>query len=489
MERKNIQLFFVIVFCLSFFSILMKPCSAHSNDIITVPISEKSVNLDGELFLNSGDEWDDANMITFTSANKIGLNNFYIKYDITNQYLLGAFLASDKTYVENDGIFILFDVDHDGGNPEPTDLCIGMFRETLYYKNKSYLSYYAQGNGTWNTDEAVFDPTNLPSPFGDFDWAECSFADYWCVEFRIFLGKQDAVTMGIALDQIDYEQSGGTKNRGLFPSESDPYSPSSYADLIFHINELSFKQFGLDGSASDIILTVGDKEKNVQDLPFTNWYDYGTPYNFTSQISSTTEGKRFILTNVTGLSSPITTSGIVTGNYKTQFRLTFDSSYNFDEEGWYDAGSTVTLRSPPPQGFLVREFFYAWTGDIQSASEEVSIVMDGPKHVIVVWATDDSPLYMTLLFLFTFTGIFFGSHLRIKKKRLLNENILKQLNEAIEAIYISELAKKNKVSEDKVRQLINEFTEKGILKGSFTRDGKSFVTEKVLKQIIKEKFI
>ena len=60
------------------------------------------------------------------------------------------------------------------------------------------------------------------------------------------------------------------------------------------------------------------------DLLYSFWVNDGTVITYSySNVSSSTPGKRFILTGVTGPASPITVIGpvSVTGNYKTQYQV------------------------------------------------------------------------------------------------------------------------------------------------------------------------
>jgi uncharacterized membrane protein len=92
---------------------------------------------------------------------------------------------------------------------------------------------------------------------------------------------------------------------------------------------VTFTQTGLDSTATGTVVTVNGNTKEFADLPFALWVDSGSSVTYSySNVSSSTTGKRFILTGVSGPSSPITVtnSATVTGNYKTQYKVTFDQS-------------------------------------------------------------------------------------------------------------------------------------------------------------------
>ena len=91
-------------------------------------------------------------------------------------------------------------------------------------------------------------------------------------------------------------------------------------------HKVTFTYTGLDNSASSAVVTVNSVPKMFGDLPYEDWYDENSVINyFYSNVSSSVAGKRFILTGVTGPTSPITVTGpnTVTGHYKTQHLLTF----------------------------------------------------------------------------------------------------------------------------------------------------------------------
>lgn len=135
---------------------------------------------------------------------------------------------------------------------------------------------------------------------------------------------------------------------------------------------VTFAQFGLDSSATGTVVTVSGNAKVYADLPFALWVDSGgsVTYSYNSTVSSSTAGKQFRLTSVTGLASPITVTGptTVTGNYVVQYRVTFTHSgldatatgtvvaINTQAKefadlpfiSWVDSGSSVTYSFTDP---------------------------------------------------------------------------------------------------------------------------------------------
>jgi len=125
--------------------------------------------------------------------------------------------------------------------------------------------------------------------------------------------------------------------------------------------------------------------------PTTVFGDPGVRHVFTGWTSSSPGG----------YTGPDNTAEVVMNNeitetalWKNLYLLTIDSVIDVEGSGWYNEEETVTLSVEPPQGFLVRQVFKGWTGDIQSDSRTVSIVMDGPKTVVANWTKDYNRLYL-----------------------------------------------------------------------------------------------
>jgi hypothetical protein len=135
---------------------------------------------------------------------------------------------------------------------------------------------------------------------------------------------------------------------------------------------VTFDDWGLDASATGLVVTVNGTPLNYKDLAYTVWADAGSNFSYTYEeyvASSTGPEERFHLTDVTGPISPITnvnSSISVTGNYIAQWRVTFDHSgldssasgtlvtVNGAEKtslpsiDWYDQGSNITYTFADP---------------------------------------------------------------------------------------------------------------------------------------------
>ncbi len=89
----------------------------------------------------------------------------------------------------------------------------------------------------------------------------------------------------------------------------------------------TFAQTGLSTGATGTVVTVNGGSKGYSDLPYTLWIDTGASvtYSYNSIVTSSATGQQFRLANVSGPSTPITITApvTVTGNYVTQYLVTF----------------------------------------------------------------------------------------------------------------------------------------------------------------------
>ena len=149
--------------------------------------------------------------------------------------------------------------------------------------------------------------------------------------------------------------------------------------------QVTFDKTGLDSSATGTIVTVNGTSLDYASLPFSQWLDEGVTvtYSYETIVSSSTQGKRFSLSNVTGPVSPFTVDGpkTVVGNYVIQYYLTVQVDPSgittISGEGWYDESETVALTAPSVTGY---DFSY-W--DIDGISQgagvnPINILMDKP---------------------------------------------------------------------------------------------------------------
>jgi len=185
-------------------------------------------------------------------------------------------------------------------------------------------------------------------------------------------------------------------------------SGSVTGNYVVHTKcQITFDTTGLGGDAIGTVVTIDSVNYGFGGLPVSFWWDTGSShtYSFTLVIDAGL-GKRYVLANVTGLSTLpsdtiiISGSGSITGNYKTQFYLTLatnppgvDSPLG---EGWYDAGTNASISTdafvdiPPPDTSRYR--FNGWATDDMVEIEDstrspTKVLMDKAKTVTANYAT------------------------------------------------------------------------------------------------------
>ena len=162
--------------------------------------------------------------------------------------------------------------------------------------------------------------------------------------------------------------------------------------------------------------------------------------------------------------------------------------------GWYAEGSTVQLDADSPRGFLVQKMFKKWSGDVYSKSPSVSLVMNGAKSVVAEWSTDYSQAILVGIIGAVVVGG--GGYVTVQRRRREEENraeseltnrIINFVVNSREAVALGTMTSVIDVSEDEVREIIEEAVLGGILTGRFSNAGHTFITDEIIKRIMKDK--
>jgi hypothetical protein len=132
---------------------------------------------------------------------------------------------------------------------------------------------------------------------------------------------------------------------------------------------VTFKQVGIGNDFTGVVLTVDGRDYSVNQLPVEITKNVGEAISFTYHSPLTVDGKRYVWTSTSGLSTQ--SSGTITvpsgggdviGNYKTQYKVSFTQtgsalaptvSYSIDDDSssatgivpfdvWVDDGSTIS---------------------------------------------------------------------------------------------------------------------------------------------------
>lgn len=143
---------------------------------------------------------------------------------------------------------------------------------------------------------------------------------------------------------------------------------------------VTFAQTGLDSTATGTVVTVNGTSKGFADLPFTVWTDSGLSLTYSyGNVSSSGIGKRFVLTGVVGLSSPMTVTGAVnvTGTYGIQYQVTFSQSGVATDF----TGTVVTVDSVNNTVSGLPVSFWWDRGSSHSFSFASPLLVDGKQYV------------------------------------------------------------------------------------------------------------
>jgi hypothetical protein len=122
--------------------------------------------------------------------------------------------------------------------------------------------------------------------------------------------------------------------------------------------QVTFRQAGVDSGFIGTIVTIDGTGYNYSALPASLWWDNSSSHAFSfSSPLATNTSKQYLWTSTSGLSAlqngsiTATTSGNITGNFKTQYYLTVKTDPNgittISGQGWYDTSQNVTLTAPP----------------------------------------------------------------------------------------------------------------------------------------------
>jgi PKD repeat protein len=209
----------------------------HNDKPILVPLAKKTLSIDD---INIGvidpEIWQDAIKISFPSANLQGKNvSLFLKYDITNHTLDGAFIIPDKTLPTNKGEFdsirLYFDVGHNGSKKIQDD-----DQEIIIYRDNT-INYRSGEEFVKASDTGTI---NLNEPLLKIICKILSTSNGWQGIFKIYFTVEPQ-TYGFSIKQNDGRTNQSDLTSIIYPNPSfsertwQDYNPSTWGDIAFDL--------------------------------------------------------------------------------------------------------------------------------------------------------------------------------------------------------------------------------------------------------------
>ena len=175
-------------------------------------------------------------------------------------------------------------------------------------------------------------------------------------------------------------------------------------------------------SPDTTVLTIDEEPYSAGELPASFTMAGGSIHTFDvpPQVDAG-EGTRLVFTSWddgnNSVSRTISSGGVYTANYKTQYRLTLESAYGSTEgQSWYDAGSNAVISVAPAEGKIVRQVFTGWSGGFTGTEATALVTMDAPKVITANWRADYLRLYILVAVIVALVGATVAIHI-IRKQR------------------------------------------------------------------------
>jgi hypothetical protein len=215
-------------------------------------------------------------------------------------------------------------------------------------------------------------------------------------------------------------------NATIFPEEAD-ITDNNYS-VPFNVTgpvaqmQVTFDQSGVGQDFRGTVVFVDSVGYSVAQLPVSFTWSVGSAHSFAFQtpLVVSANAEQYLWTSTTGLSTSendtitASTSGNITGNYKTQYYLTVISSHDSPTptSGWFDSGSTISasVMSPVSADSATQYVCSGWTGTgsvpASGMTASLNFTLTQPSSITWNWKTQSQvtplkiSLYLILLFFF-----------------------------------------------------------------------------------------
>jgi hypothetical protein len=218
--------------------------------------------------------------------------------------------------------------------------------------------------------------------------------DFWWDD-----GSSHSFAFGSPLTVNISRQYDWTSTSGLSTLQSDSLTVSGSGSVTGHYvvhtkYQVTFNQTGVGSDFTGTVVTVDTTDYGVGSLPVSFWWDSGSSHSFSfASPLNVNACKRYVWVSTTGLSTSqgdtitVSSSGSITGNYKTQYYLTMatdpPSITTPTGAGWYDAGSTATISTDAFIDIVVGSSRYRFNGWTTPDMSEIADPTRSPTTVLV----------------------------------------------------------------------------------------------------------
>jgi hypothetical protein len=157
--------------------------------------------------------------------------------------------------------------------------------------------------------------------------------------------------------------------------------------------QITFTQNGVGSDFAGTVVVIDGTNYGVGGLPVSFWWDPGSVHIFAYQspLTVTPDGQQYVWISTSGLSTlqsdniAVTTSGSVTGNYKTQYYLILATSpsgvYSPSGSGWYDANTNATISTTGFVDIVPGSSRYRFNGWTTTDMTEIADPTRSPTNV------------------------------------------------------------------------------------------------------------
>ena len=115
---------------------------------------------------------------------------------------------------------------------------------------------------------------------------------------------------------------------------------------------------------------------------------------------------------------------------------------------------------------------------MESSSETVIVVMDGPKTVVAEWRKDYTQAYIVGGAALAVVALSYRGHKKrkaVEEKEQRDSMLKNDILTTDEIIHIDEIGRKYKIDDEAVRAIIDELLEENLLEGMYSKDGKKYI--------------